>query len=83
MKKKPKSISEICKLFKDCPFCWDCLYEIALTGSALWSVELCYDLKALIDSGLVERQGPSLTETKIAYGMRSTFYLPNQQKEVK
>jgi len=77
MTKKPKSISEVCKLFKDCPFCWDCLYEIALTGSALWSVEICYDLKELIDAGLVEQQG--LTEAKIAYGMRSTFHLPRKQ----
>jgi len=77
MTKKPKSISEVCKLFKSCPFLWDCLYEIALTGSALWSVEICYDLKALIDAGLIEQQG--LTEAKIAYGMRSTFYLPKNK----
>jgi hypothetical protein len=65
-------ISKECKLFKDCPFCWDCLYEMALTGGpALWSLELCYDLKALIDQGLVSMGNQ--TEMKIAYFMVRTF----------
>lgn len=67
-----KSISQECKYFKSCPFDWDCLQEIKEVGSALWSVELCYDLKALIDSGLVE-EIPTLEEKKIAIGMRRMF----------
>ena len=62
------SISKECKYFKDCPFCWDCLWEMAQCGgSALWSIELCYDLKGLIDAGLVETE--DLISMKIAYGM--------------
>jgi hypothetical protein len=64
-------VSKECKLFKDCPFCWDCLYEIALYGSAIWSLELCYDLKSLIDQGLVSM--PDRTDEKIFYGMLTTF----------
>lgn len=67
-----KSISKECNLFKDCPFNWDCLLEIALTGSALWSIEICYDLKALIDSGLIAIE-PSLLNSKIQIGMLSLF----------
>ncbi len=66
-----KSISKECKLFKDCPFNWDCLYEIAVTGSALWSLDLCYDLKRLIDCGYVERKDRN--EMAIAYFMVTTF----------
>ena len=62
------SISQECKFFRDCPFCWDCLYEMALCGgSAIWSVQICYDLKALIDAGLVD--AGNLEEMKVAYGM--------------
>ena len=67
-----KRISKECKLFKDCPFCWDCLYEMMLTGGgAVWSIELCYDLKGLIDAGLVS--APDMVVMKIAYGMITTF----------
>lgn len=66
-----RSISKECKLFKDCPFNYGCLWEIMVVGSAIWSLNVCYDLKALIDRGLVE--GPKQPETKIAIGMICTF----------
>ena len=74
MTKKPKtkSISKECKYFKSCPFDWDCMREIKDTGSAVWSLELCYDQKALIDLGLV-KESPTLEEKKIAIGMRRLF----------
>jgi hypothetical protein len=65
------SVSKECKFFKDCPFCWDCLYEIALNGSVIWSLELCYDLKHLIDMRFVA--APDRTDEKIFYGMLRIF----------
>ena len=66
-----KRISQTCKHFKDCPHDYGCLYEIALYGSALWSVELCYDLKELQDAGLVSK--PNRYWSRLAYFFHSTF----------
>lgn len=68
-------ISKDCKLFKDCPNNYDCLYEIAMCGSAVWSLELCYDLAALEEQGLIS-QNYNVTERKLYYGLRGTFFGP-------
>lgn len=54
MAEKVRSISEECKLFKNCPFSWGCVREIERYGFAIWSVQVCYDLKNLVDAGLVK-----------------------------
>jgi len=56
--KRMKSISKTCKLFENCPFNHACLEEIKRFGFTVWSVELCYDLKQLIDLGLVKKVDP-------------------------
>ena len=73
------SISTDCKLFKDCPFNWDCLLEIALHGdTGPWSLELCYDMAALIIQGLISVKGgpQGIIEQRIHFGMLGTFYGP-------
>jgi len=68
-------ISKECVLFSDCPFNWDCLLEIALYGSAIWSLELCYDLTNLIMCGFVDVGGyKGIIERRICLGMIGTFY---------
>ena len=73
-KQKVHRVSKECKYFKSCPFNWECLQEIKEHGFAVWSLELCYDLKELIDQGLV-KESPTLEERKIAVGMQSLFGL--------
>ena len=66
-----KRVSQECKYFKDCPHDWDCLYEIELYGSALMSLELCYSLKKLQDSGLINK--PNKYWRRLEYFFNSTF----------
>jgi len=63
---EPKRLRD-CKYFKDCPDNWACLYEVALYGSALWSIQLCYDLEELIQQGLVEVKRGGIAE-RVAWG---------------
>lgn len=64
-------VSKECKLFKECPFNWDCLYEIALCGTAVWSLELCYATADMMKMGFIEMKGG--IETKLHFGMIGTF----------
>jgi hypothetical protein len=67
-----RHISKECKLFKNCPLNWECLWEVAQHGSAIWSIELCYDLAALEELGFIKHEW-SLVERRIHIGMISTF----------
>jgi len=71
---KAKSISATCKYFTECPLGWDCLVEITLMGSAIWSVELCYATIALAETGFIEMANKhSFADNKVRTGMVCTF----------